>query len=180
MAKVVESVLIGRKDIDLMCRRVAGDISRDYAGKEILIVGVLKGAFIFLADLVRYITVPVKVDFIAVSSYGNDTKSSGVVRINKDLDEDITGCHVIVVEDIIDTGLTLLKLKNLLQTRGPASLKICTAFDKPSRRTVNLEPDYCGQVVPDRFVVGYGLDFNRSYRNLPDLCVLADEEDSDE
>ncbi len=173
----IERTLIKREEIDAMCRRVAAEISRDYEGQEVLLVGVLKGAFVFLGDMVRYLTIPCQIDFMSVSSYGRDTKSSGVVRIIKDLDEDISGRHVILVEDIIDSGLTLMKLKELLSTRNPASLKLCSAFDKPSRRRVEMEADYQGITIPDAFIVGYGLDYRGRYRNLPDVCVLAEVEE---
>jgi hypoxanthine phosphoribosyltransferase len=139
------------------------------------VVGVLKGCFIFLADLMREITIPADMDLIAVSSYGSSTKSSGVVRIIKDIDIDIAGKHVLIVEDLVDTGLTLNHLKELFRTRGPKSVKVCAAFDKPSRRKVNIEAEYKGIVVPDKFIVGYGLDYAGKYRNLPDVCTLKKE-----
>ncbi|MDI9468925.1 MAG: hypoxanthine phosphoribosyltransferase [Bacillota bacterium] len=166
-------VLISEAEIRAMIRRIADEISNDYAGREVLLVGVLKGAFMFMADLVRELKVASQVDFMAVSSYGKETKSSGVVRILKDLDEDITGRHVIIVEDIIDSGLTWSKLRELLLTRGPASLALCAAFDKPSRRKVaNLKVDYTGLEIPDAFIVGYGLDYQGFYRDLPDVRTL--------
>ncbi|MDI9498031.1 MAG: hypoxanthine phosphoribosyltransferase [Bacillota bacterium] len=166
-------ILVSREEIREMTRRVAAAISRDYEGREVLLVGVLKGACVFMADLIRELTVVTQIDFIAVSSYGKETKSSGVVRILKDLDEDITGRHVIIVEDIIDSGLTWSKLRELLLTRGPASLALCTAFDKPSRRTVaNLTVDYTGLEIPDAFIVGYGLDYQGYYRELPEVRTL--------
>lgn len=174
MAKYVKDVLISREQLSDMCVRLSEEINRDYAGKEIVLVGVLKGAVIFLADLARLITVPTRLDFMSVSSYGSRTRSSGIVKILKDLDQDISGCHVLIVEDIIDSGLTLKKLVELLSTRNPASIELCTAFDKPSRRKVDIPVKYRGIVIPDEFVVGYGLDFNGEYRNLPDVCVLGD------
>jgi len=165
-------VLIPREEINEMVDRLAARINADYAGKEILLVGVLKGAMIFLADLCRKIKVTSTMDFIIVSSYGVETQTSGVVLLRKDIDEDIEGKHVIIVEDIVDTGVTLSYLKNVFEARRPASFRICAAFDKPSRRTVDLTPDYCGIQIPDKFVVGYGLDFANMFRNLPDLCVL--------
>jgi len=155
-----------------MVDEIAARINRDYAGEEILLVGVLKGAMIFLADLCRKLEVPLIIDFIIVSSYGQEASTSGVVLLRKDIDADIEGRHVIIVEDIIDTGVTLTYLKNVFEARGPASLKICTAFDKPSRRTVELVPDYCGIPIPDKFVVGYGLDYAGMFRHLPDLRVV--------
>ena len=156
-----------------MVARVAAEISRDYEGREVLLVGVLRGAFVFLADLARALTIPCCVDFMAVSSYGKDTKTSGVVRIIKDLEEDISGRHVIIVEDIVDSGLTLKKLRELLLTRSPASLALCTAFDKPSRRRVELDVEYSGLEIPNDFIVGYGLDYQGFYRGLPEVCVLS-------
>lgn len=163
-------IIVSKEEIDEMCDRLAGEISRDYAGKELLLIGVLKGAFVFLADLARRLTIPVQIDFMDVSSYGKETKSSGIVKINSDLNHDITGRHILIVEDIIDTGLTLLKLKELLSTRGPASMALCTAFDKPSRRTVDLPIEYKGIEVPNKFIIGYGLDYDDWFRDLPYVC----------
>ena len=165
-------VLVPREHIREMVSRLAARINEDYAGREVYLVGVLKGAMIFLADLCREINVSAIIDFIIVSSYGIETNTSGVVLLRKDIDDDIKGKHVIIVEDIIDTGVTLNYLKNLFVSRNPASFKVCAAFDKPSRRTVDIVPDYCGIQIPDKFVVGYGLDFAKLYRHLPDLCVL--------
>lgn len=175
MAKYIKKILISREKISEMCRRLADQISRDYAGREVVLIGVLRGAFVFLADLARYLTIPVRIDFMSVSSYGSGTKSSGVVRIVKDLDMDITGRHIIVVEDIVDTGLTLNHLRNLLSTRNPASIALCTAFDKPERRKIDIRVDYVGMKVPDEFIVGYGLDYDGIYRNLPDVAILGDD-----
>ncbi len=175
MSKTIKRILIPKEDIALMCRRLGEQISQDYHGKEIILIGVLKGAFVFMADLARYITVPVRIDFMSVSSYGSGTRTSGVVRITKDLDSDISGKHIIVVEDIVDTGLTLKHLRELLSTRNPASIALCTAFDKPDRRKVEIEVEYTGLRIPDEFIVGYGLDFDGKYRNLPDVAVLGDE-----
>lgn len=172
---VVERILISKEVLANNVKEMASRISRDYVGKEVLLVGVLKGGFVFLADLAREITIPVELDFISVSSYGDSSKSSGVVRIIKDLDTDITDKHVLIVEDIIDTGLTLNHLVELLTTRGPKSVKICAALDKPSRRKVDLKVDYKGIEIPDEFVIGYGLDYAGRYRNLPDVCVLKKE-----
>lgn len=173
MQRDIEEVLIGRETISDMVRGLGKRISEDYEGKELVLVGVLKGGFVFLADLMREITIPVDLDLISVSSYGAQTRSSGVVRIIKDIDMTITNKHVLIVEDIIDTGLTLKHLKELLATRGPASVKVAAAFDKPSRRKVNIEAEYKGSVIPDKFVVGYGLDYAGRYRNLPELCTLS-------
>jgi len=175
MAKYVKDILIPRTEITRMCQRLGEQISRDYAGREVVLIGVLKGAFMFMADLVRHLSIPVRIDFISVSSYGSGTKTSGIVKINKDLDTDITGRHVIIVEDIIDTGLTLNHLRQLLGTRNPASFALCTAFDKPERRRVEIEVEYVGMRIPDEFVVGYGLDYDGKYRNLPDVSILGDD-----
>ena len=175
MSKMVKRILIPQSDIADMCRRLGEQITHDYRGKEIILIGVLKGAFVFMADLARNINVPCRIDFISVSSYGSGTRTSGVVRITKDLDSDISGKHIIVVEDIVDTGLTLKHLRELLSTRNPASIALCTAFDKPDRRKVELEVEYIGLQVPDEFIVGYGLDFDGKYRNLPDVAVLGDD-----
>ena len=175
MAKYVKKVLIKKDEIHEMVERIGKQISADYAGKEILMVCVLRGAFIFMADLVREISIPLSVDFMSVSSYGDGTSTSGVVRILRDLDSDITGKHVIIVEDIIDTGLTLNHLKSLLLTRNPASITICTAFDKPERRQAEVHVDYAGIRIPDEFIVGYGLDYDGNYRHLPDVCILGDD-----
>lgn len=175
MMKDIEEVLVPREKIREMVKRLGKRISEDYEGEELVLVGVLKGGFIFLADLMREITIPVDMDFIAVSSYGASTKSSGVVRIIKDIDFDIAGKHVLIVEDLVDTGLTLRHLKDLFNTRGPKSVKICTAFDKPSRRKVEIEVEYNGIEVPDKFIVGYGLDYAGKYRNLPDVCTLRQD-----
>lgn len=171
----VQEVLISEEEIAGKVRELAAGISEDYREKRVLMVGIIKGAVIFLSDLVRYIEVPVNIDFMAVSSYGKDSKSSGVVKILKDLDQSIENRHVIVVEDIVDTGLTLKYMLENLTTRKPASLKICTLLDKPSRRKVQVVPDYNGFVIPDKFVVGYGLDYAENYRNLREICVLKPE-----
>lgn len=169
-----QDTLIRSEEIQEMVQRLGKQITKDYEGKELLLIGALKGAFVFMADLVRAIELPLQVDFMAVSSYGSATKSTGVVKILKDCDTNIEGKHVIVVEDIIDTGLTMNKLLALLQTRNPASLALCSAFDKPSRRQVEVPLQYRGIEVPDQFIVGYGLDFDGKYRNLPEVCVLTE------
>lgn len=166
-------ILLSRATIAARVHELALEIERDYAGKSLLLVCVLKGAVVFLSDLMRHLGVPVEIDFIAVSSYGHSTVSSGVVRILKDLDRSIEEKHVLVVEDIVDTGLTLNYLRENLQQRHPASLKVVVLLDKPERRKVGFNPDYCGFVIPDHFVVGYGLDCDEQYRHLPDLCILA-------
>jgi hypoxanthine phosphoribosyltransferase len=172
MLRDTEKVLISKEEIQEKVKELGRKISADYQGEELVLVGVLKGGFVFLADLMREITIPVDMDLISVSSYGASTKSSGVVRIIKDIDINIAGKHVLIVEDLVDTGLTLRHLKELLSTRGPKSIKICTALDKPSRRKVQIDVDYEGIVIPDEFVVGYGLDYAGKYRNLPDVCTL--------
>ena len=171
----IEEILVGRDQIRSMVCELGKRISRDYEGKELILIGVLKGGFVFLADLMREISISVDMDLIAVSSYGASTRSSGVVRIIKDIDVNIFNKHVLIIEDLVDTGLTLKHLKDLFYTRGPKSVKICTAFDKPSRRKVDIEVEYEGIVVPDKFIVGYGLDYAGKYRNLPDVCVLRPE-----
>ena len=175
MSKSIKRILIPQSEIAAMCRRLGEQINQDYKGKEIILIGVLKGAFVFMADLARHIDVPCRIDFMSVSSYGSGTRTSGVVRITKDLDSDISGKHIIVVEDIVDTGLTLNHLRELLSTRNPASIALCTAFDKPDRRKVEIEVEYVGMKIPDEFIVGYGLDFDGKYRNLPDVAVLGDD-----
>jgi hypoxanthine phosphoribosyltransferase len=171
----VQEILISEEDIAGKVRELAARISQDYRGEKILMVGIIKGAVIFLADLVRHVEVPVNIDFMAVSSYGKASESSGVVQILKDLDQSIENRHVIVIEDIVDTGLTLKYMLDNLSTRKPASLKTCTLLDKPTRRKVNVYPDYNGFTIPDKFVVGYGLDYAENYRNLKDICVLKPE-----
>ena len=168
----LDRVLVSKEDIQKMVSELGAKITEDYKGEELFLIGVLKGGFMFLADLVREIKIPVEMDFIAVSSYGSSTKSSGIVQLIKDVDVPLSGNHVIIVEDIIDTGLTLTYLKEMLAARNPLSVKICTAFDKPSRRKVDLKAEYTGITVPDEYVVGYGLDYDGILRNLPDLYVL--------
>ena len=168
----IEEILIPENQIQKKVKQLGEQISQDYAGKELFLIGILKGAIIFLADLVRYIKVPMLIDFIAISSYGVSTESSGVVRILKDLDENIEKKDVLIVEDIVDTGLTLDYLLRMLQSRKPASLKVCTLLNKKERRKIKVPIDYCGFNIPDKFVVGYGLDFNGLYRNIPYILVL--------
>ncbi len=172
MAVEKMEVMLTAKQIEERIKELAEKISEDYRGSKILVIGVLKGAVIFLSDLVRHLTIPVEIDFMAVSSYGADTNSSGVVQILKDLEQSIKDKEVLIVEDIIDTGLTLAYLYEYLLRRGPKSLKVVTLLDKPDRRQVSFNPDYCGFKIPDRFVIGYGLDFNENYRHLADLRVL--------
>lgn len=175
MLQDIEGVLVSREAISQKVKELGKRISEDYKSEELVLVGVLKGGFVFLADLMREITIPVDMDLISVTSYGDSTESSGVVRIIKDTDVSIEKKHVLIVEDLVDTGLTLNHLKELFKTRGPKSVKTCTAFDKPSRRKVDIHIDYEGIVVPDKFIVGYGLDYAGKYRNLPDVCTLKPE-----
>ena len=167
--------LIGEETLRTRVAELGAVISKDYEGCEVMLVCTLKGASIFFADLLRRITIPVFMDFIAVSSYGDSAVTSGTVRILKDLDYDIRGKHIILVEDIIDSGLTMKHIRDSMILRGPASVKICCCLDKPSRRLTELEPDYCGFTIPNEFVVGYGLDYNEKYRNLPAVYVLKPE-----
>jgi hypoxanthine phosphoribosyltransferase len=175
MINDIEKVLISEEELASRIKAMGEEITADYAGKEILMIGVLRGAVIFMADLARAIKVPVAIDFMAVSSYGSSTSSSGVVRILKDLDEDVEGKHVLIVEDIIDSGLTLKYLLENLKSRKPASIKICTLLNKPERRKVDVDITYNGFIVPDEFVVGYGLDYAEKYRNLPFIGILKPE-----
>jgi hypoxanthine phosphoribosyltransferase len=172
MHQDIESILMSEETLRKRVQELGDAISRDYAGKEILMVGVLRGAFVFMADLARAITIPLAIDFMAVSSYGASTSSSGVVRIIKDFDENVEGKHILIVEDIIDSGLTLKYLYNQILSRKPASVKICTLLDKPERRKADVPVDYNGFSIPDAFVVGYGLDYAERYRNLPYIGIL--------
>jgi len=173
----IDRVLLTDDQIATRVAELGAEISRDYAGKDLMLICILKGANIFLADLVRQISIPLAYDFVAVSSYGADTKSSGVVRILKDLDESVESKHVLVVEDIVDTGLTL-RLSYILEnlrSRRAASVKVCTLLDKPARRRVDVPVDYFGFKVENQFVVGYGLDYQGKYRSLPYVGVLKPE-----
>ncbi len=169
----IQRVLISEEQLAARVAEMGAAISRDYEGKKLMILGVLKGSVVFMADLLRHITIPVEMDFMAVSSYGAGVKTTGVVKILKDLDRLIEGYHVLVVEDILDSGMTLSYLTELLRDRSPASVRIATLLDKPERRKVDIAPDYVGFTVPDEFVVGYGLDYAELYRNLPYVGVLA-------
>lgn len=168
----IERVLFTEQELKDRVAEIAARIDRDYAGKEPMLISVLRGSFIFMADLARAITLPCTVDFMAVSSYGSGTTSSGQVKITKDLSESIEGRDIIVVEDILDSGNTLSYLFQLLQARHPASVRLCTLLDKPSRRTKAVTADYTGFTVDDLFVVGYGLDYAEKYRNLPYIGIL--------
>ena len=168
----VERVLISEEQLDKKVEELAQKISADYQGNDVLVVTLLKGGVMFSVDLMRKMSVPVQIDFMSVSSYGSSSKTSGVVKVDKDLDTPIQGKHVLLVEDIIDSGLTLSYVKEMLLTRDPASLKICTILDKPSRRKVHIDVDYTGFEIPDEFVVGYGLDYAQKHRNLPYVGIL--------
>ncbi len=170
----IRKVLISERRIQRRVRELADQISEDYEGREPICVGILRGAFVFLGDLIRRLRIPVQVDFMAISSYGASTESSGVVKVLKDLEENIEGRHVLVVEDIVDTGLTLQYLLRTLSARYPATLKVCTLLDRPGRRKVEVPLDYVGFRIPNVFVVGYGLDFNQRYRNLPYIAELKE------
>ena len=165
-------VLLSEEEVNKKIGEVAAQINEDYAGKSVHLICVLKGGVFFMCELAKRITVPVSMDFMSVSSYGDDTKSSGVVRIVKDLDESLAGKHVIIVEDIVDSGRTLAYLKELLMGRGAADIKICTLLDKPSRRVKAVHVEYTCFAIPDEFVVGYGLDYAQKYRNLPYIGVV--------
>lgn len=168
----LHNVLVSRADLEQRVRELGAEISRDYEGKELVLVGILKGAAVFMSDLMREITFPVGVDYMSVSSYGNSSTSSGVVTIKHDIDTDIRGKHVLLVEDLIDTGLTLQHLQQLFLMREAASVRICTILSKPSRRLVDVPIDYCGIEIPDEFVVGYGLDYAEQFRNLPEVWIV--------
>jgi hypoxanthine phosphoribosyltransferase len=166
------SPLISQAELQARIAELGAEISRDYAGRPLTLVGILKGAFVFMADLCRHISVPVDFDFMAVSSYGAATKSSGVVRIVKDLDRDLGGCHVVIVEDIVSSGLTVSYLRKVLEARRPASLEVCALLVKDEPRSEEIPIKYVGFRIPDVFVVGYGLDLGEKYRNLPYVAVL--------
>ena len=168
----VGEILISARRIQRKVKALAQQINRDYAGRELVLICVLKGSFMLLSDLMRHLTIPTRVDFIATSSYGSSTETSGVVRLTKDLDEDIESQHVLIVEDIVDTGLTLNYLLKTLSARHPATLKVLALLDRPSRRRVPVEIHYKGFTIPDVYVVGYGLDFSQKYRHFPYIAVL--------
>ncbi|MGB9300449.1 MAG: hypoxanthine phosphoribosyltransferase [Anaerolineae bacterium] len=171
----VSEVLISHQQIRERTEELGRQITEDYRGKDPLLICILKGGLMFLADLMREVDLPLEIDFIAVSSYGDSTESSGVVRILMDLERNIQGRHVLIVEDIIDTGRTLSYIIENLRTRGPASVKVCTLLDKPARRELEIAIDYVGFTIPDRFVIGYGLDYGEIYRNLPFVGILKPE-----
>ena len=173
--KDAEKILITKEELAKRIEELGKQISKDYEGKKILAIGILKGSVIFLADLIRSIDSEVSIDFMTVSSYGNSTETSGELTIKKDLDTDISGKDVLIVEDIIDSGITLSKLKEVLLKRNPASLKICTLLNKPERRIAQVDVDYIGFDIPNEFIIGYGLDYAEKYRDLPFIGVLKRE-----
>lgn len=175
MRENIEKTLITKEQLSEMVKELGRAISNDYADKSLVLVGVMKGSLIFMADLLREITIPVEFGTITASSYGASTVSSGEVKIVHDVDVDIENKDILLVEDLIDTGHTLKFLQNFLSLRGPRTVKICVAFDKPSRREKYVKIDYKGMDIPDEFIVGYGLDFNEKYRNLSEVCVLKPE-----
>lgn len=175
MNKDIEKILVTEEELAEITKKLGEQITRDYAGKKLLIVGVLKGSIYFLTDLSRHIDLPCQIDFIQASSYGSSTVSSGVIKITKDIAEDLTGFDVLLVEDILDTGKTLKHIHDMLIKRNPESIAVITLLDKPSRREADIHADYVGVDVPNAFVVGYGLDYDQFYRNLPYIGVLKEE-----
>ena len=175
MNDCIERVLFSEEKITEIVKSLGEQISKDYNSKKLLLVSVLKGSVVFMADLMRNITIPCEIDFMVVSSYGAGTKTSGNIKIIKDLNIDIADYDLLIVEDILDSGVTLSTLKKMLEGRKPASIKICTFLDKPERRKADIKADYCGFSVPDEFIVGYGLDFDEKFRNLPYVGVLKRE-----
>ena len=176
MHQDIDHILVSEEQLQAKVAELGARISADYEGRDLLLVSILKGAVVFMADLMRAVTIPCGIDFMVVSSYGGaNTSSTGLVKIIKDLDQDLSGKDVLIVEDILDTGITLSHLMPMLQMRRPRSLRLCTILSKPSRRKADIEPDYCGVEVPDEFVVGYGLDYDEKYRNLPYVGVLKPE-----
>ena len=175
MKQDILKTLVSEEELREKVAELGRQISHDYEGKSLLLVSVLKGSVVFMADLMRAITIPARIDFMSVSSYGSGTKSRGVVKIVKDLDIPLEGYDLLIVEDILDSGNTLSYLKEILSSRGPKSIRICTLLDKPERRTADIAADYVGFAVPDEFVVGYGLDYEEKYRNLPFIGVLKPE-----
>lgn len=172
MHKDVEKILVTGEQINSAVKRIADSVNRDLNGEPLLVVAILKGSTPFAMDLIKKLTMPVELDFMQVSSYGKSTSSSGFINLKKDLEQDITGKNVLIVEDIIDSGNTLFKIKKLLEHRDAKSVRICTMLDKPSRRVVDVSVDYVGYEIPDEFAVGYGLDYDELYRNLPYIGVL--------
>lgn len=175
MINDIQEILYSEETIAEMVKRVGAEISRDYKDKNLLLVSVLKGSVAFMADLMRAINIPARIDFMSVSSYGSGTKTSGVVKIIKDLDIELEGYDILIVEDILDSGKTLHYLVNMLKNRNPASIEVCALFDKPERREVDVYAKYKGCDIPDAFIVGYGLDYDEKYRNLPYVGILKPE-----
>ncbi len=175
MDQDVQEVLYSQEYLAGVVKELGRRISEDYKGKNLLMVSVLKGSVVFMADLMRAITIPCNIDFMSVSSYGSGVKTSGVVKIIKDLDINLEGKDLLLVEDILDSGMTLHYIRDMLNQRNPRSIRLCTLFDKPERRTVDIAADYFGAVVPDAFIVGYGLDYDEKYRNLPYVGILKPE-----
>lgn len=170
----ITGTMLSQEEIENKVAELASQIQKDYEGQDVLLVGILKGASVFVADLMRKIELNVNIDFMSVSSYGSGTESSGTVKILKDLDVDIEGKNVLIVEDIIDSGATLRNLYDTLMTRNPKSLKLCTLLDKPERRRVEIKVDYVGFTIEDKFIVGYGIDYDEKYRNLPYIAMVED------
>lgn len=175
MINDIKEVLVNKEQIKKINKKLGEQISKDYAGKKLLLVSILKGAVVFMSDIMREINIPCRIDFMVVSSYGKGVKTSGVVKIVKDLDINLEGYDVLIIEDILDTGLTLSYIVDILKSRNPNSVKICTFLDKPERRKADIKADYTGVSVPDEFVVGYGLDYDEKYRNLPFVGILKPE-----
>ena len=175
MIDAIDKIILSEDQLSETVSRLGERISKDYEGKNLLMIGVLKGAVVFLADLMRKITIPCKIDFMTLSSYNGGTKSSGVVKITKDLDTPLEGYDVLIVEDILDSGMTLNYTLKLLKARNPKSIKVCTLLDKPSKRKVPIDVDYIGCEIPDEFIIGYGLDYDEKYRNLPFIGVPKKE-----
>lgn len=173
MINDIERVLLSEEELKEIIKRLGKQITEDYKDKNLLVVSVLKGSVMVMADLLREIKIPCRIDFMSVSSYGSGTKTTGSVKIIKDLDIDLAGFDLLIVEDILDSGVTLSNLKEILLTRDPASVKICTLLDKPDRRKADIKADYIGAQIPDAFVVGYGLDYDEKYRNLPYVGILS-------
>ncbi|KAB3535401.1 hypoxanthine phosphoribosyltransferase [Alkaliphilus pronyensis] len=174
--KKVWEVLLSEEEISTRVKELGGQISKEYIGKKLVVVSLLKGSFIFTADLVRHMTIPVRVEFMTTSSYGHGEESSGSVNIVVDIEKDLTGYDVLVVDDITDSGLTMKFVMEHLKQKNPASVKCCVLLDKPDRRKVEIEPDYLGFTIPDKFVVGYGLNFGDYYRNVPYVFVVTDKD----
>ncbi len=180
MLNDIKRVLVSSEELDEIAKKLGSQISKDYEGKNLLLVSILKGSILFMSDLMKYITVPCKIDFMSLSSYGNGTESTGRIKVNKDLDICPTGYDILIVEDILDSGNTLnYVIKNMLNSKDPNSVKICTLLDKPERRVADVHADYVGTDIPNAFVVGYGLDYDEKYRNLPFIGELKEEVYSD-